>query len=155
MITLTAIGAGETTRNPVNQSVFVNRKFNHMIKIAAMFRKDFIERLGLSLCARVSIKNSARCIIHRGKLGIDHGRDDCVRHKSAGIHHIGNLAAKVGIGLARLSQHVAGRQLQHAVAFLKIASLCAFASARRSKKYDVHCQFCPQFCAFSRFHART
>ena len=109
-----------------------------MVELAAVPREDFVELVGLRRGARIAIEDRADLGTHLGQLGIDHRRNDLVRNKPARIHDVGDRAAQFGIGLARVTQHVTGRELAHAMMLDQSLSLRSLTGARRAQEDNVH-----------------
>ena len=57
--------------DPLNQSILVNRQFDHMIEFATTCGQNPIQRFGLARGARIAVKDSARISTHRVQLFTD------------------------------------------------------------------------------------
>ena len=109
-----------------------------MIKRAAVAGKDRIERLRLRGGAGIAVKDGTGILAHGGEFGIDQVGDDFVRDQFAALHHFLGLEAHRRAGLHRSAQHIAGRELAHAVPLDEPCTLRALAGTGRPKKNDVH-----------------
>ena len=139
VITGPALGAGEAAGDPCHQRLLVHGKLNHMIEMATAFDKKPIKRLGLSSRSREAVENRAASRAAIEPLA-DQCGDDLVADEFAAIHDRLHLFADRRPARARLAQHVAGRQLDHAARRLQPSGLSPLPGARRSQKDDVqHC----------------
>src|SRR3546814_5469708 len=98
---------------------------------------DLFERLGLRRGARVAVEDHRHVATEFVEPFADQARYDRVGHQLARVHDRLCLKADGGAGLDRGVQHVAARQLDHAMRVLERPRLRSLARARRAQQTAV------------------
>ena len=143
VIALAAVRAAIPPGNPLNQSVHIHVKFDHVIEGAAMLVQNGVERMRLLGSTGVAVKNGPHLIAHALKLGGDQCGDYFIRDELTRVHNRLGLQANRSLRLYSSPQHIAGRKLAHAVARHQPLRLCAFTGPRRPEKYDIQLHVLP------------
>src|SRR6185295_13635898 len=133
-----ALGAGEAADDALGQRLLVDLHLDHPVELLAGGRQHGVERLGLSLGAREAVQDEALGGIRLGDAVLDQTDHQRVGHQLAPLHDPLGLLAELAARGYRGAQHVAGRELDHALLGLQALRLGALSSARRSQKDDVH-----------------
>ena len=147
MIARAAIGAGKATRDPFDQRVFIDIKFDHMIERAPAPFEQGVQRMRLRLSARIAIKDNPGISRQGIERLADDARHHIVRHQRARLHQCLCLQADGRAGLYGRAQHVTRGQLHHAAILDQPARLRPLAGTRRAKQNDVHRAHSPLLCA--------
>ena len=138
MITRIAFGTSIATGDPVNQRIFINLKFNHMIELPPMTSEQTFKRHRLAICSGIAVKYNACGDRERTKRFINELIHDNVRHQPARVHYGLSLLSDRRLCLNRSAEHIARRKLHHVVCFDQMAGLRSLARARWSQQDDVH-----------------
>ena len=113
-----------------------NGDFQHAVDVDAGFNQRFSLRDG----ARETVEQETLGAIVLGDALFDQTDDQIVGDQAASIHDFLDLLAKLGAGLDRCAQHVAGGDLRNAEALADELGLCTLAcpwGAQQDNSHDV------------------
>ena len=138
MIALAAFCAGKPARDPLDQSIFVDRKLDHIGKHAVALGQYLVQRFGLGGGAGIAVKDNALFGAEFIELVADNTRNYLIRHQFACFHQRLGLQPDFGSGIHGGAQHVSGRQLDHAMFVFQKARLGSLPGTRWPQQDDVH-----------------
>ena len=137
VIPRTAFGAGEAAGDPFNERAVIDLQFNDRVERHLLAGQHRIQGNRLRNRARKAVQNEPSGAIWLLNAPGKHADHDVVRHQATGFHDRLRLQANLAAGLQFGTQHVPGRDLRNAIAFLQDLGLGSLARAWRAQKYEL------------------
>ena len=128
---------GRAVDDPFDQSVVIDLKLNHRIKLHPVAGEKLVESVSLRQSARETVEDETG-VVAVFEFLFDQADHDLVGDEFARIHHGGDFLAHLRAGSPCRTQHITSGKLHHATLLHEALRLSSLARARRSKQNNIH-----------------